>query len=136
MNRALDRRHTRRAHRTAGPAAPFVSILQGSNSENVLLVGASKVSTRATPAVMLSLVNTSPSQAVKLSVKLAGRTPTSWTGTILTAPDVQPSRFFGAVLTGKVVQVTLPARSLVVLTVHQRARPAARPESTKRPQAM
>jgi hypothetical protein len=104
------------------------------SGENVLLVSASRRTAPETPAVWLSLANTSPFQAVKLSVKLAGRTPSSVTGTILTAPPLTsrknlgrkrsceahsgaPSAFRDAVLKGKVVEITVPARSVVVLTV-------------------
>jgi alpha-N-arabinofuranosidase len=123
---------------SAHEAGRFASVepeAPGSPSgENVLLVSASRRTAPDAPAVLLSLVNTSPFQAVKLSVKLAGRRPTSLVGTILTAPllalrkdagrqrpaqshSVAPSAFQGAVLKGKVVEVTVPARSVVVLTV-------------------
>lgn len=96
--------------------------------ENILLVSASRKVAPDTPAVQLSLVNTSLSQAVKLSVKLAGRPPKSMAGTVLTAPPMgargglaalnvpQGAPFRGAVLKGKIVEVTVPARSVVVLT--------------------
>jgi hypothetical protein len=97
--------------------------------ENILLVRATRRVAPNSPAVQLSLVNTSLSQAVKLSVKLAGHPPTSMAGSVLTAPppmaaragfealDVpQPAAFHGAVLKGKIVEITVPARSVVVLT--------------------
>jgi alpha-N-arabinofuranosidase len=96
--------------------------------ENVLLVSASRRVAPDTPAVQLSLVNTSPSQAVKLSIKLAGRAPRSMSGTVLTAPAMGPHQgfdasnaarpvpFAGAVLNDRVVAITVPARSVVVLT--------------------
>lgn len=96
--------------------------------ENVLLVSASRKVAPDTPAVQLSLVNTSLSQAVKLSVKLAGRPPKSMAGTVLTAPPTaargrfeavnvpRGAPFRGAVLKGKTVEITVPARSVVVLT--------------------
>jgi hypothetical protein len=104
------------------------------DGENVLLISSSRRTAPGAPAVLLSLVNTSPSQAVSLSVKLAGRIPTSVTGTILTAPPTTPrktrtrkgsdsanpsgsSAFRGSVLKGRVVEVTVPAASVVVLTV-------------------
>ena len=104
------------------------------DGENVLLVSSSRRTAPDPPGILLSLVNTSPSQAVRLSVKLAGRTPTSVTGTILTAPPTAPrkpvastergalspsgsSAFRGSVLKGKVVEITVPATSVVVLTV-------------------
>ena len=96
--------------------------------ENILLVSASRRVAPDTPAVQLSLVNTSVVQAVKLSVKLAGRAPKSVVGSVLTAPPTvardrceassvpQPTAFEGAVLKGKMVEITVPARSVVVLT--------------------
>jgi alpha-L-arabinofuranosidase len=96
--------------------------------ENILLVSASRRVAPDTPAVQLSFVNTSLSQAVKLSVKLAGRAPKSMAGSVLTTPPTakrdgfeatnvpQPAAFHGAVLKGRVVEITVPARSVVVLT--------------------
>ena len=96
--------------------------------ENILLVSASRRVAPDTPAVQLSLVNTSMSQAVKLSVRLAGRPPKSVAGSVLTAPRTsahdrldslnvpQPAAFHDAVLKGKIVEITVPARSVVVLT--------------------
>jgi alpha-L-arabinofuranosidase len=101
------------------------------HGENVLLVGASRRDDPDAPAVLLSLVNTSPSDAVRLSVKLGGPTPRSVGGTILTLPllrrvhgdspahGVEPAPFAGATLTGRVVAITVPARSVVVVTVSQ-----------------
>ena len=69
------------------------------------------------------------SQAVKLSVKLAGRAPKSLAGSVLTAPPMparagvvastvpQPAVFRGAMLKGNIVEITVPARSVVVLTL-------------------
>ena len=110
------------------------SALQSPDSpdgDNVLLVGSSRRAEPGPPGIVLSLVNTSPTEAVTLSVKLAGPTPTSVTGTILSAPPMAPGErganrgsngarlgaFCGSVLKGKVVQVTVPATSVVVLTV-------------------
>jgi hypothetical protein len=123
--------NAREAGRSA--ALRLVSPDSGESWENILLVSASRRVAPEIPAVLLSLVNTSPSQAVKLSLKLAGRTPTSLTGTILTVPETPPRRgarqrsdasipaqprpFDGAALTGKVVRITVPAQSVVVLTV-------------------
>jgi alpha-N-arabinofuranosidase len=95
--------------------------------ENILLVSATRAEAPET-AVQISLVNTSQSQAVKLSVKLAGRPPKSMAGSVLTAPPMgarigcealnvpEPAPFHGAVLNGKIVEITVPARSVVVLT--------------------
>ena len=101
------------AGRFGSPQEPADS----TNGENVLFVTASRRAAPDTPAVLLSLVNTSPSEAVRLSIKLAGRTPASLAGTILTAPSITPGAFHGAVLKEKVVEITVPARSVVVLTV-------------------
>lgn len=104
------------------------------DGENVLLISSSRRTAPGPAGTLLSFVNTSPSQAVRLSVKVAGRTPKSVTGTILTAPPATPqepglragpeasnpvglSAFRGSVLHGKVVEITVPATSVVVLTV-------------------
>jgi hypothetical protein len=150
LDRPRDRPRTRRSSLSPEAPAPAVSVLrwppgQGASGvfemfsaretsrlaswkpeagtgtyENVLLVSASRRVTPAAPAVVLSFVNTSPSEAVKLSVKLAGRMPRSMAGTILTAPPLTAcAEFRGAVLKGKIVEITVPARSVVVLTVNQ-----------------
>jgi hypothetical protein len=166
MHRLLDRPRATRGPLSPEAPAPAVSVLRwppgrsasgvfemfsaretsrlaswkpgaGAGCENVLLVSASRRVTPAAPAVLLSFINTSTSEAVRLSVKLAGRTPTSMAGTILTAPPLaagggscaeapaanvaDPVAFRGAVLKGKIVEITVPARSVVVLTVHQHA---------------
>jgi alpha-N-arabinofuranosidase len=99
--------------------------------ENILLVSATRGAAPET-AVRISLANTSLSQAVKLSVKLAGRPPKSMAGSVLTAPPMgarigcealnvpEPAPFHGAVLNGKIVAITVPARSVVVLTFSSR----------------
>ena len=101
--------------------------------ENILLVSATRGAAPDT-AVQISFVNTSLSQAVKLSVKLAGRPPKSMAGSVLTAPPTaardgfdalnvpQPAAFHGAVLNGRIVEITVPARSVVVLTFSNRCR--------------
>ena len=137
MHRIVTPRRTRRGPLPPDASGASVSIVHGppGSAESLLLVGASRAAA-PTPAVLLSFVNTSPSDAVKLSVKLAGRTPTSMAGTILTAPPLAAcEEFRGAVLKGKVVEITVPARSLVVLTVHQHAT-ATRLGSAKRARAM
>ncbi len=120
------------------------------NGENVLLVSASRRSAPDAPAVLLSFVNTSPCQAVRLSIRLAGRTPKLVAGTILTVPPmsprtavvnkryevssmVQPTAFRGVVLNGKVVAITVPARSVVVLTVGQQRSVPVRSGTARRP---
>ena len=77
----------------------------------------------------VSLANTSPTQGVTLTVKLAGVSPKSVAGRILTAPamnahntfeapdSVMPATFTGATLKGDALAVTLPAKSVVVLTL-------------------
>lgn len=170
MHDVVDRRYVRRQRRSADARASAVSVLRWPSSrssgvfemfgaqeggwfgsldaessnpargENALLVSASRSVGPDAPAVLLSLVNTSPGQAVKLSLRLAGPTPNSIAGTILTAPPADqeapatpggpgaahPVVFDGAVLRGKVVDVTVPARSVVVLTVRQRRRSVLR----------
>lgn len=134
-----------------GRPAPASSAAGG--AENLLLVSASRRTSPEPPAVLLSLVNTSPWQAVRLSMKLAGRKPTSIAGTIVTAPPLgprdaaappwpatsaaaQPTAFRGAHLRGKIVDVTVPARSVVVLTVRQPCLVAVRPGSDRRPRVV
>jgi len=78
-------------------------------------------------AVHLSLANTSPHQPFTMTVRLAGITPTSVAGRVLTAgamnahntfaaPDtVRPAAFDGATLRGDTLEVRVPATSVVVL---------------------
>jgi hypothetical protein len=123
---------------------PEPEALDATQGENLLLVSASRSATPGQPAVLLSFVNTSPGEAVKLSLKLAGPAATAVTGTIVTAPpmlsghagrgrspDVLPTEppapFHGAVVRGKVVEITVPARSVVILTVRQEEPAALRP---------
>jgi hypothetical protein len=142
---------------SAQQAALFDSLTSESSDpatgENVLLVSASRRSGPDAPAVLLSFVNTSPFQAVRLSFKVAGRTPKSVAGTILTAPRmaprtavvnkryevpkvVQPAVFRGAVLNGKTVAITVPARSVVVLTVDQQRSAPLRSGLATRPRGI
>jgi hypothetical protein len=102
--------------------------------------------------VLLSFVNTSPGEAVKLSLKLAGPAARSVAGTILTAPSLpgarsvapapaapaagQPVPFHGAVARGKVLEITVPARSVVVLTVRQDEPTPLRAVQTTRTRSM
>jgi alpha-N-arabinofuranosidase len=79
--------------------------------------------------VHLSLANTSPSQPVTVSVKLAGLAPKRASGRVLTAPTMQahntfvapdvvkPVGFDGASLTGDRLEVKLPAKSVVILSL-------------------
>jgi alpha-N-arabinofuranosidase len=138
---------------SAEQAARFGSLepesADSANHENVLLVSTSRRSAPDSPAVLLSFVNTSPSQAVRLSLKLAGRTPKAMAGTILTAPKLsgrravsngrhdastvpRPAAFRGAVLNGNMVALTVPARSVVVLTVDRQRSAPLRSRTAKR----
>jgi alpha-N-arabinofuranosidase len=97
--------------------------------EKIPMVSASATRSAKDSAVSLSLANTSPAQAVTLTVKLAGLAPKSVTGRVLTAsatnahntfaaPDaVQPAAFSGAAVKGDTLEVKLPAKSVVVLAL-------------------
>jgi alpha-L-arabinofuranosidase len=97
--------------------------------EKIPMVSASATRAADKSAVHVSLANTSPSQAVTLSVKLAGFMPKAVTGRVLTAPTinahntfaapnaVQPAVFGGASLKGEALDLALPAKSVVVLTL-------------------
>ena len=88
--------------------------------EKIPMVSASATRAADGSAVHLSLANTSPAQAVTLTVKLAGLTPKSVAGRVLTAPAmnahntfeapnaVQPAAFDGATLKGDTLEVKLP----------------------------
>ena len=95
--------------------------------EKIPMVSASATRAADGSAIHLSLANTSPTQAVTLSVKLAGFTPKAVAGRVLTAPEmtahntfeapnaVQPAAFGGATVKGDMLEVKLPAKSVVVL---------------------
>jgi alpha-L-arabinofuranosidase len=97
--------------------------------EAIPMVSASATRAADGSAVHLSLANTSATEGVTVSVALAGLAPKSVTGRVLTAPAidahntfaapdaVQPAAFTGASLNGKTLDVALPARSVVVLTL-------------------
>jgi alpha-N-arabinofuranosidase len=97
--------------------------------EKIPMVSASATRAADGSAIHLSLANTSPAQAVSLTVKLAGLTPKSVAGRVLTAaamdayntfetPDaVQPAAFGGATVSGDTLEVKLPAKSVVVLAL-------------------
>jgi alpha-N-arabinofuranosidase len=80
-------------------------------------------------AIALALVNVHPGKAMPLSVTLAGVTPRTVKGEILTAPAidahntfdnaeaVHPTRFTGATLKAGKVTLSLPAKSIVVLSL-------------------
>jgi alpha-N-arabinofuranosidase len=98
-------------------------------SEKIPMLSASATRAADKSAVHLSLANASPSQGVALSMKLAGLAAKSVTGRVLTAPAmnahntfdapnaVQPAAFSGASLKGDALEVALPAKSVVVLTL-------------------
>jgi alpha-N-arabinofuranosidase len=97
--------------------------------ERIPMVSASATRAADGSAVHLSLANTSPAQALTLSVKLAGLAPKSVTGRVLTAPamnahntfaapdTVRPAAFDGAAVKGGTLEVQLPPRSVVVLAL-------------------
>ena len=97
--------------------------------EKIPMVSASATRAADGSAVHLSLANTSPAQAVTLTVKLAGLAPKSVAGRVLTAPAmnahntfdapnaVQPAAFSGAAVKGDTLEVKLPAKSVVVLAL-------------------
>jgi alpha-N-arabinofuranosidase len=98
-------------------------------AEKIPMVSASATRAADGSAVHLSLANTSPAQAVTLTVKLSGVAPKSVSGRVLTAPAinahntfdapnaVQPTAFAGAALKGDALDVKLPAKAVVVLTL-------------------
>jgi len=81
----------------------------------------------AAGAVHISLVNCEPNTALTVSCKLAGLTAKSVTGRVLTSPAmdshnsfaepevVKPVAFNGATLKGDMLEIVLPAKSVVVL---------------------
>jgi alpha-N-arabinofuranosidase len=97
--------------------------------ERIPMVSASATRAADGSAIHLSLANTSPAQATTLSVKLAGLTPKSVAGRVLTAaatnahntfeaPEaVRPAAFSGAAVKGDTLEVRLPAKSVVVLAL-------------------
>jgi alpha-N-arabinofuranosidase len=97
--------------------------------EKIPMVSASATRSADKSAVHLSLANTNPSQAVTLTVKLTGVAPATVAGRVLTAPAmdahntfaapnaVQPVAFDGASVKGDTLDVRLPAKSVVVLTL-------------------
>jgi alpha-N-arabinofuranosidase len=133
---ALNRISTLPVPSTRGYSAPHTLVDAGLKSpdyafgqERIPMVSASATRAADGSAVHLSLANTSPAQAVTLTVKLAGLTPKSVAGRVLTATAmnahntfeasdaVQPATFSGATLEGDRLEVKLPAKSVVVLTL-------------------
>jgi alpha-L-arabinofuranosidase len=97
--------------------------------ERIPMVSASATRAADASSVHVSLANTSPTQSVKLSVRLAGLVAKSVAGRVLSAPAinahntfaapnvVQPVAFSGATLKSDTLDVTLPAKSVVILTL-------------------
>jgi alpha-N-arabinofuranosidase len=97
--------------------------------EKIPMLSASATRAADGSAVHLSLVNLSPSQPATLSVTLTGLAARSAAGRILTASAmnahntfdapsaVQPAEFGGAAFKGDTLEVKLPAKSVVVLTL-------------------
>lgn len=97
--------------------------------QKIPMVSASATKASDGSAVHLSLANTSPAQAVTLAVALRGLAPKTVAGRVLTAaatnahntfeaPDtVKPAAFNGATLKGDSLEIKLPAKSVVILTL-------------------
>jgi alpha-N-arabinofuranosidase len=97
--------------------------------EKIPMVSASATRAAKGPAVHLSLANTSPAQNLTLTVKLTGVAAKNVAGRILTGPAIdthntfaapdtlKPAPFTGATLRGGSLEVALPAKSVVVLTL-------------------
>ena len=97
--------------------------------ERIPMISASATQSADKSAVHLSLANTSPAKAVTLFVKLVGVAPKSVAGRILTASAmnacntfaatdaVRPLAFDGASVKGDALEVRLPAKSVVMLTL-------------------
>jgi alpha-N-arabinofuranosidase len=96
-------------------------------AEKIPAVSASATRSADGKTVHLSLANTHPREALALTVKLAGISPTSAAGRLLTAPTMQshntfaapdavkPVPFGGVTLAGATLALTLPAKSVVIL---------------------
>jgi alpha-L-arabinofuranosidase len=97
--------------------------------EKIPMLSASATRAADKSVVHLSLANTSPAQPVTLSVTIAGLAPKSVTGRVLTAPamnahntfaapdTVRPVSFDAASIKGDTLEVKLPAKSVVILTL-------------------
>lgn len=96
--------------------------------EQILSVSASATRDTESGKVMFSFVNTNPWQSVDLSCEVSGGAPSQVSGRILTAEmmnahntfdapeDVMPGDFDGASIDGSTLHVSLPAKSVVVLS--------------------
>jgi alpha-N-arabinofuranosidase len=97
--------------------------------EKIPAVSASATRSADGKAVHLSLANTTPGQPASITVTLAGISPASATGRLLTAPTMQahntfaapdavkPMPFEGVKLAGSTLTLTLPAKSVAVIEV-------------------
>ncbi len=97
--------------------------------DRIPMVSASATRAADASAIHLSLVNTHPSQPVTVTISLTGVAPQAVSGRLLTgpainahntfaAPDaVRPVAFTGATLRGAALDVALPPRAVVVLTL-------------------
>ena len=95
--------------------------------QRIAAISASATRSTDGRAVHLSLVNTNPSLGVTLKVALAGFTPATAVGRLLTAPTMQahntfaapdavkPVAFTGVMLTAGSLEVRLPAKSVAVI---------------------
>jgi alpha-N-arabinofuranosidase len=96
-------------------------------SEKIPAVSASATRSADGKAVHLSLANTTPGQPASITVTLAGLSPASAAGRLLTAPTMQahntfaapdavkPMPFEGVKLAGSTLTLTLPAKSVAVV---------------------
>ncbi len=97
--------------------------------DRIPMVSASATRAADASATHLSLVNTHPSQPVTVTVALAGMAAKTVAGRVLTAPAidahntfaspdaVRPAAFTGATLKGNALEVALPAKAVVILTL-------------------
>jgi alpha-N-arabinofuranosidase len=98
---------------------------QGADSVPALSLSAART---ASGSIALALVNLDPNKAIAVSVAIAGADLSQVSGTLLTAaamdahntfenPDrVRPVAFTGATIAGRDLSLTVPAKSIVVLT--------------------
>jgi alpha-N-arabinofuranosidase len=98
----------------------------GNSSVPMISVSAART---AAGAIVVALVNLDPGKAVPVSLSLAGATPRTVKGEILTAPAldarntfenpdaVHPARFTGASIKSGKLSLTLPAKSVAVLSL-------------------
>jgi alpha-N-arabinofuranosidase len=99
------------------------------NKDQWVMPSVSATAARGTDGlVRLALVNVDPSRPATISATLAGLKPASVSGEVLTGPiqahnsfdapeTVKPAPFTGASVSGNGLAVTLPAASIVVLTL-------------------